>query len=358
MWCAPCSGRRAAAAPLYKARLGPPFLTVKGCPSHYRTREVTKIMKQALALFPLAIASAIAGNHGSNNSAMSSSGASVLVAQAQSAAPVAASSAPPRDKSGPGGDDPTNMLMRAAYDLSLSDAQKSTLDRLHAQLESNEAQTGGPFKDLKADLVAGIRIGTIDAAKLKRDEAAIDKAMQAHIATEADVLNGLHAALNPLQRKAVVDDGRAKQTAHAGGPMRGGQMAAHGADSKSAQDWTKRRLERITSDLGLDAAQQKQVAAMFAKEDGHSTTPGIKAPSDERQKRMDALLTAFQKDSFDANKLVTPMGGKRPHHFASQEVAFVSQLLLILKADQRENLAMSIDKPWMRELPEATAGAR
>ncbi len=66
-----------------------------------------------------------------------------------------------------------------------------------------------------------------------------------------------------------------------------------------------------------------------------------------RQNRMDALLTAFQEDSFDAKTLAKPMQGKTPHDFVHQQVTFVSQLLPILKGDQREKLAMSMDKPWM-----------
>ena len=73
----------------------------------------------------------------------------------------------------------------------------------------------------------------------------------------------------------------------------------------------------------------------------------MKTQWDERQNRMDALLTAFQEGSFDAKTLAKPMQGKAPNDFVHQQVMFVSQLLPILKGDQREKLAMSMDKPWM-----------
>jgi hypothetical protein len=258
-----------------------------------------------------------------------------------------ATAARSHDKGGPGGGAPTNVLLRAAYDLPLSDAQKSTLDALGEQLQSNEAETATPFSDVKADLVAGIKAGAIDAAKMTSDEAAVDKAMQVHTTKEAEVINGLHASLDPSQRRAVVDAVRARQAARAARPIGGGPMAADSSDPRSAQDGSKRRLDRMTNDLGLDAAQQRQAAAILAKGVDHPTHPGMKTQSDERQNRMDALLTAFQEDSFDAKTLARPMQGKTPHDFVHQQVVLVSQLLPILKADQREKLVMSMDQPWM-----------
>jgi Spy/CpxP family protein refolding chaperone len=232
------------------------------------------------------------------------------------------------------------VLLRAAYDLPPSTAQKAKLDSLHAQLETNEAETGHPFQELKTDLVAGIRAGTLDMAKIKNDESAIERAMQAHIAKEADVLNGIHAALEPSQRKTVADAARTRLAAHTGGPM-----GHPGGDSTSAQERTNRRLEHMTHDLGLDAEQQKQVGAILAKVDDPMMS--AKTQQDDRQKRMDTLLAAFQQDSFDARKLGAPMAGKAMHDGIEQHVTFISQLLPILKPDQREKLASSMDKPWM-----------
>jgi hypothetical protein len=275
-----------------------------------------------------------------------SSGAAQEPSTASGAGTTGTSARPP-GRGRPGGGDPTNVLLRAAYDLPPNSAQKAKLDGLHAQLETNEAETGRPFNDLKTDLIAGIRAGTLDMQKIKNDESAIERAMQAHISQEAEVLNGIHATLDSSQRKTVADAAHARLAAQTGAPMRGGPMGGPPGDSTSAQERANRRLEHMTRELGLDAEQQKQVAALLAKTDDHPMMADRKAQQEDRKRRMDALLTAFQQDSFDAKKLGSPMTGKALRDGIEQHLTFVSQLLPILKADQREKLAANMDKPWM-----------
>ena len=52
-------------------------------------------------------------------------------------------------------------------------------------------------------------------------------------------------------------------------------------------------------------------------------------------------------NSSPAKVRVAPMAANALHDAIEQQVAFISQLLPILKADQREKLALSMDKPWM-----------
>jgi Spy/CpxP family protein refolding chaperone len=241
--------------------------------------------------------------------------------------------------------DPANVLISAASDLPLSSTQKSRLDGTRAELEHSEADVARAFKDLKADVVSGVRAGTIDTAKLNADEAAIDRAMQSHKAKEVESLNALHATLDPAQRVATVQAIRSKRAAYGGGPM--GRTPSGAGNTVGAEEGNQRRLDRLTTDLGLDAAQQKQVAALLAQSGGPPTPMDAKTHRDEHQSRMDALLTAFQQDSFDANTLATPKPDKSPREFVHRHVVFVSQLLPILRPDQREKLAAKMDQPWM-----------
>ena len=92
----------------------------------------------------------------------------------------------------------------------------------------------------------------------------------------------------------------------------------------------KRKLDRLTLELGLDDTQKKAVAALIAK-DTTMTPAAIQARKDA-QKRIDTLLMEFTKDTFDAKKLDVTMGGKTPHDGVERTANFTAGLLTILLA--------------------------
>jgi hypothetical protein len=242
------------------------------------------------------------------------------------------------------------MVLHAARDLDLTDAEKAKLDAIEGPLQSGDPSRSA-LKDLQADVVAGIRAGALDMTKIQPDYAAIDKAMQARQAKEADALNALHAALDPTKRATLVAALRAKQA------ERDAQRAAHDdGDAGSAADWAKRRLERVTRQLALDDGQQKSVAALIAK--GDAMTPAtMRAKRDDAKKHIDALFTAFAADPFDATKLdLSLVSGKTPHDGVEKDTTFVSQLLPILTQDQRMKLASQRDRMGGRRHAEGDEG--
>jgi Spy/CpxP family protein refolding chaperone len=212
------------------------------------------------------------------------------------------------------------MMLHAAHSLDLKDAQKATLDKLAEQLHGDHAGPPSEMKDYHAALAAQVRAGKIDAAKLDPLEAAVDKAHQARSDKEAEVLNGLYAALEPAQRKALVAAVRAKQTEH--------QAKMGGPDA------AKHRLEHLTKQLDLDAAQQKRVEPLLAKDD-HSAM-------DEMKKHSEAVLAAFEGDGFDAKKLEPAAGAAKKG--MAQHAQFLAALLPVIKPEQREKLAAEIEK--------------
>jgi Spy/CpxP family protein refolding chaperone len=311
------------------------------------------IRRAVLCSVPLAAMLVVACDKSSSGDGPGAGSASAPIAPASAPATVSASalataSAAPSASAKPGGDrrggGPTGMFLRAARDLTdLKDPQKATLDKLEDTLKGDGSGGGmmSEFKGVHDDMVAGIKAGKIDAAKMTAHYAAIDKAAQAKQDKETDALNSLYAALEPAQRKAVVAAIRAKQAEH----------GDHDGDKKGmgdggASDWTKRRLDRMTKELGLDDAQQKSVAALLAKGPTPATMDAMRA---DGKKRIDAVLAAFEKDGFDAKKMdmsMTP--GKKPHDMIDTQVQFVTQMLTILKADQRDKFAASMDRPMGR----------
>jgi Spy/CpxP family protein refolding chaperone len=248
---------------------------------------------------------------------------------------------------GPGRGGVTEMMLHAARELDLKDPQKSAIEKLQQQLAPDEKGPPNEFREYQVALAAGVRAGKIDPAKLAPLQANLEKAMQARKDKEAAALNGLYAALEPPQRKALVASVRAKQTereAHAQ------EKKAEGA-KPTPTDWNKRRLERMTKEMELDATQQKSVEALLAK--GDQPPPAtMDSMRDEMKKRTDALLTAFEADTFDATKMeLSPMAPKKPGEATDKHVQQLSLLLPILKPEQREKLAVRLEKPPMARGP-------
>lgn len=234
-------------------------------------------------------------------------------------------------------------LFHAANDLTLTDAQKASLDKIEASLKADDDGVRTAMKAFRADLLAGIKGGKIDAAKMTADDAVVDKAIADHQDKEAAALDQLHGVLDASQRTAVVAAVRAKQAERESRMT--AWMQAKEADG-GAPDWTKKRLDRLTTDLSLDAGQQKQVAAILGKAADPPNGAGMQARWDDHKKRVDALLTAFAGDPFDAKKADLQMlPGKTAHDPMDHMVAFFTQLLPILHPDQRDKLATSMDRP-------------
>jgi Spy/CpxP family protein refolding chaperone len=236
-------------------------------------------------------------------------------------------------------------LFRAAHDLpDLTDAQKDSLEKMEANLKTDDEGIRTAMKAFRADLIAGVKAGKLDTTKLTPDNAAVDKAIDAHKTQEATELDSLHTLLTPAQRTALVTTVRAKQAEHETRMM--SWMQAKEADG-GAQDWSKKRLDKMTAELTLDAGQQKQVGAILTRASDPPNAAGMQTRWDDMKKRHEALLTGFAGDTFDAKKAdLTILPGKTAHEPMDHMVSFYTQLLPILHPDQQAKLAATLDKPF------------
>lgn len=247
-------------------------------------------------------------------------------------------------------------LFHAAHDLpDLSQAQQDSLDKIETTLKTDDDGIRTAMKAFRTDLVAGVRAGKLDTTKLKTDDGVVDKAIADHQSQEADALDQLYALLQPAQRTALVANIKAKQAEHEQ------HMTdwMHGKDADGGTvDWTKKRLDKLTTDLTLDAGQQKQVSAILVKPTDVPNAAAMQARWTDRKTKSDALLTAFEGTSFDAKKLdLSEMPGKTAHDPMDHMVSFYTQLLPILHPDQRDKLATSMDKPFGEHRPPAGAAS-
>jgi Spy/CpxP family protein refolding chaperone len=288
----------------------------------------------------LPVALAVGCNESSSGNGATAASASASLPPAD-AAPAA--SAKPRPAFGHHGGIAAS-LFHAAHDLTLTRDQMDSLDKIEAGLKADDDGIRTAMKAFRTDLLAGVRAGKLDTAKLTSDDAVVDKAISDHKDKEAAALDSLHTLLDPSQRAALVAAVHAKQADREA--RMAGWMKAKAADG-GAVDMGKKRLDRLTADLTLDAGQQKQVAAILTKASDPPDAAGMQTRWDDVTKRMASLLTAFAATTFDAKKAdLTILPGKAAHDPLDHMAALFSQLLPILHPDQREKLAASVDRPF------------
>jgi hypothetical protein len=252
------------------------------------------------------------------------------------ASPPPASTAPPQAQRDEPRLDPTDALLRASHDLTLTEAQRATVDELEQRLDANEKDTRAAFKALQLDLAAQVRSGAVDRARLRADENVAIDALEVHIARETETLTRLHDTLDSSQRTAAVASVRA------GAPGRAEAQGTPAQAPPSAEEATRRYLDRMTLDLGLDAAQEQRLSTLLAER-----AASRQAQEGDREGRMSMVLGAFAGDVFDAKTVVTgrsaaPLAVVRSG--IDREVAFVEKLLPILRPDQRDRFASSLER--------------
>jgi Spy/CpxP family protein refolding chaperone len=287
---------------------------------------------------PLALLVGACNNTGSATEKPASTAEPAMTEAAAPAAP--AIPAPPAEKAErapakEGHGDLALTMVHAAGGIDLNDAQKATVDKVEQSLTDSGEPIHAAFKELHGDLEAQVKAGKIDKSKLEPRLAALDTAMQGHVDKEGQALTDLHAALTPAQRKTLVADVRAKMADHET------RTAEHGA---KGADWQKRKLDHLTTSLSLDDGQQKTVDAFLAKDT--TTAAAMEAKHADMKKWKDSMLTSFEGDTFEGKKLVaaSPMA-KSPREMVERDIQLWSQLVPVLKPEQRDMLATEIEKP-------------
>ena len=298
------------------------------------------LLLAALASLPLACKDGGCGGGSSADPAGPSAAGSASGVASSSSVPFAgsASAVPPRwnavRATGAAG-----ALFRAVNTIELNEEQRATLEKIAADIREAEraardVDAGAPRSDMKeayAALVAGVKAGKIEPAKMAPHYAALEKTAKARQDREADALNRLHAALDPSQRAAVVGAARAVEE------KRVVRMNVQDRPDAGGPDPAKLRLQRYTRELGLDAEQQKKLANIVPPENRAANA------REELAKQTEVLLAAFEKEAFDAKNL--DLGAtKAARAPIEDQVKLFGQLLPILKPEQRERLAKNLER--------------
>ena len=180
--------------------------------------------------------------------------------------------------------------------------------------------------------------------------------MAAHQAQSAKALTTLHDTLTADQRKALVAAVQAKM---ADGPKEGHEHMGMGHGPKDGMG----PLGHLTEGLDLTQAQQDTIKARLEALRPAAPTDAqkadFKAQHEAMKTAMQAKLTSFIADSFDATAFVTPPAGAKPpqmmgnhaDHFA-QELSVITS---VLEPAQREKLAQKIEAGPQLNRPVAPA---
>jgi Spy/CpxP family protein refolding chaperone len=234
-------------------------------------------------------------------------------------------------------------LFRAASQADLSEEQKTKIEAIATDLregDKNEAADGGgPGKEMKAlhdELVAGVKAGRIDNAKMEPHYAVLEREAKERAARDVDGLGKLHDVLDADQRKKLGEQVK-KQEEERNDKAKKAE-AAH-ADAGPRPSPQKRRFERYAKDLDLDTEQKKKLDAMIPNEDPKVVT----TMREDAKKRVDITCDAFMKDTWDGKAIPGP-DVKQVRKPMDEQVKFFNSLLPVLKPEQREKLATRLEK--------------
>jgi len=250
---------------------------------------------------------------------------------ASAPASAAASAEPPRPPI-PRNAGHAGLLLGATRSLDLRDPEKTKkLDDIAKSFGEGDG-TRDEGKAISDELAAQVKAGKIDNTKLEPLYAALEKAAKEAHDKQVVALDGIYAALGPLERKTMVENIRKKTAARDAHDPKG-----HDAGAPSPADERKRLVEQMTKNLSLDEAQAKKVEPLVPVGEKKK----LEDIRDEERKHLDALLTAFEKDGFSAKTLPFRDPKKLRGPFQDQ-ARFYGAFLPILKPEQREKLASNM----------------
>jgi hypothetical protein len=247
---------------------------------------------------------------------------------------------------------PERLLTAAVEQAAAGSPEKQQLEALIKRLDGG-TRAEDKLRAFRAELAESARTGSLDTKKL---EAAIEEIEQAGKAAKADsakLLNELHRALDATRRKAVVDAVRKEQQT---------SFMQHKAPppaerDKLREERERQRVERLARELELNEEQSQKLAQIEAKwrdADANSDFHAIRAEGD---RRLEAVLTAFEKGAFDASRLelVSPTLEAAPKR-ARNELERVKATLPLLNPEQRSKYGEQMGRIAGRPRAPASGG--
>ena len=141
------------------------------------------------------------------------------------------------------------MILQAINGLELRDPEKNQKLDAIAKSFTEADGTRDEGRKIHDELSAQVKAGKIETAKLDPLYAELEKAAKEAHDKEVVALDGIYAALGPIERAAVANQLQQKLTS------REAHLAKARPDAGSPADEKKQIAERMAKNLGLDEAQ-------------------------------------------------------------------------------------------------------
>ena len=227
-------------------------------------------------------------------------------------------------------------IFRAVVQYPVDEAERAELG--HVLREFDEAErtlTGdaGPTGDALASLLravaSGVKEGKVDGARLDEGERMLLERSRARHERNVRTLNAMQRNLKAPHRASIVQGIRSAEQKRT--PPR---LAERGGADAGHLDWERMRLESFIHDLALTPEQRTTV-------DGSYPPTQVTPSSEGAMSKLEALLSAFEHDGFDANRF--DLDDTDPRLGAFFRLArFASKIAPILEPPQREKLAVTL----------------
>jgi Spy/CpxP family protein refolding chaperone len=211
--------------------------------------------------------------------------------------------------------------------LGVSPEQRAAVEKIRVDLHSRMEPAYSAEQNLVVTLADGLAAGNLDAAKVDAAVARVTTAAAALHDASADALNGLHAALTPPQRAALVDKVESHWAIW---------QKANAAETGSASP-EGGHLARLATELALTPDQTAQIRARLAER----MKAAPRFDPQEIATHLRAFGDAFRSERFDAKELTTASGAHA--HLvgwgAGHLARFVEAVTPVLTPDQRAKFA-------------------
>jgi Spy/CpxP family protein refolding chaperone len=250
---------------------------------------------------------------------------SAVVSAVPSAIPAPEASAAPPRPAPLRGSGSVGLLFNTVRALELADGEKTKVDEIEAPLREKTASRREEVAEIEKALVEQVKARKIEPQKLEPLYVALEKESSARHELEVTALGSLHAVLDAGKRAALAKEARNRIAEH---PKAG---AADAGKPAKLPPVPKPGFERLLKPLELDPTQPARAESWVPKEDPS-------AARDRARSETEALLVAFEKETFDAKKAF-PFDAKRVRAPHQEQATFLAQLLTVLPPEQREKLA-------------------
>lgn len=227
--------------------------------------------------------------------------------------------APKQFRARRGGGPALRLLESSLNKLELDNTQKKTVEGLIAQLRPQRGQE----LTLHKDMMQALSSGKVDRAAFDKDFAQLENNVRARVNKTADVLNQLHATLDPADRALLVDQVKT-QLASLKQHRCAWRARAHAHHHRG--QWLAKKLDLSPAQIATLKADR---SPEHAKDERH-----------ERGAMLQKLLDAFVQDQFDAHQLLNADNiATRARSRAERRLAHIQELTSVLTVEQRAKFA-------------------